>query len=56
MSNDNRKWLPYNLDSSAHECRESRKDNNKEKSIFNPQQKEEKKQLTLEDLDARLKK
>ena len=31
MSNDSGNWLPYNLDGSLHECRESRKGKDKEK-------------------------
>ena len=48
MSNDSGNWLPYNLRGSLHECRESKKGNGK------PQQ--QKKQLTLEELDTRLQK
>jgi hypothetical protein len=52
-SNDSSNWLAYNLDGSAHECRESVKRNDK------PQVKQEQQKkvtLTLEDLDIRLKK
>jgi hypothetical protein len=48
MSNDGGKWLPYNLDGSAHEC----KDNGK--SQLQPQT--VRTALTLESLDARLNK
>ena len=49
ISNDSGNWLPYNSDGSLHECRESKKGNGK------PQQ-QQKKQLTLEELDTRLQK
>lgn len=51
MSNDSGNWLPYNLDNSPHECRESTKKDNKTTSITT-----EKNQSTLEDLDTRLQK
>ena len=54
MSNDSGKWSPFNLDGSAHECK------NKDKSPSpQPQTQQPTKQpqitLTLEDIDQRLK-
>ena len=56
MSNDSGKWLPMNLDNSAHECRESMKGRDKRFQQPPKQVKQEKKQLTLEELDTRLQK
>ena len=68
MSNDSGNWLPYNLDGTAHECRESttKKSNNKTvanmtttetDSMAKPQQQTStiKLTLTLESLDQRIK-
>ena len=55
MSNDNGNWLPYNLDGSAHECRESVKGKDKPQ-VKQEQSQQQKKQLTLEELDTRLQK
>jgi hypothetical protein len=63
MSNDSGKWLPYSLDGSLHECRESRKDNNKTvvtDSMAKPYHQQQtstlKVTITLESLDRRVKK
>ena len=57
MSNDQGKWLPYNLDGSLHECREStnKKDNGNKfsRDLAKPQTTTA---LTLELLDQRIKK
>ena len=47
LSNDTGKWLPYNLDGSAHECKKS-----SEQPQTQPPQ--NKKQITLEDIESRL--
>lgn len=52
LSNDSGRWLPRNLDNTAHECKGKQPQTQPQ-----PQQpqKEHKSSLTLEDLDARLK-
>ena len=48
LSNDTGRWLPYNLDNTAHECKKS---NEQQQQPLPPQNK---KQITLEDIEARL--
>ena len=58
MSNDSGKWLPYNLDGSFHECREStnKKDNRLNQVPVPEKSKPQLKiTLTLESLDQRIK-
>ena len=50
LSNDSGNWLPYNLDGSLHECRESVKGKDKPQQV-----KQEQLTITLEDLDLKLK-
>jgi len=59
MSNDNRRWLPYNLDGTAHECRHSTTKQQQVKResprVDDIIQKSDKNKLTLEEIDKRLK-
>ena len=62
LSEDSGRWLPYNLDNTAHECRDRDKDSTTKKDKGNDKDKppqpqpQNKKQLTLEDLDQRISK
>jgi hypothetical protein len=51
MSDSSGKWLPFNLDGSAHEC----KDKSQPQQQQEPQPRQPNKVLSLEDLDTRLK-
>jgi uncharacterized FlaG/YvyC family protein len=59
LSNDTGRWLPYNLDNTAHECKKSNEQPQvaQQSQQPQPQQKqvqEPKSTLTLEDIDKRL--
>lgn len=59
LSNDSGRWLPYNLDNTAHECKNTKSSQSQTQTqqTQQPQKvvQEHKSTLSLEDLDARLK-
>ena len=60
MDNPSGKWLPYNLDSTAHECKgkqpQTQPQTQQPQKEVQEQQNKSSSTLTLEELDARLKK
>jgi hypothetical protein len=61
LSNDTGKWLPYNLDNTAHECKKQsgytqQQPQAQQQQQQQPQQQQTKSTLSLESIDARLKK
>ena len=61
LSNDSGRWLPYNLDNTAHECKGKQTQAQTQQTQQQPQKQVQEQQnkssltLTLEELDARLK-
>ena len=55
LSNDSGRWLPYNLDNTAHECKNTKSSQSQTQQQPEKEVQEHKSNLTLEDLDLKLK-